>query len=203
MTALTYTLQADGDNGSFAAEMSSGRTALCAHGRPFRDDGKFSGVSLNLQASAIHGTSPDAADAELFYQTVALLRAAPKLLSALEDMLSVFEGEYGAADLNCIRAAKEAIAEATTHPLQEQMEADEIAYEESQEMARARAAERSDRDDLDDHDNDNPYLYGDEDTGEDCNVEADADHYDLQRDMELADHERKAASEERLLGGAA
>lgn len=180
MTGLTYNLQAHGENGSFVSKLNNGLTVLAASARLFRDDNRFCGVSLNLQASPIHGTSPDAADADLFYQTVALLRAAPKLLTALEDMLSVFEGEYGSDDLNCIREAREAIAEATTHPLQEQMEAAEIAYEESQEMARARAAERSDRDDLDDD-----------------------DHNDLERAMELADHERKAAKEERLLGGAA
>lgn len=193
-------------------------TALVAYANFTRTDGSHSGISLGLQASPkIGAIGPDAADTELYFRLFALLNTAPKLLAALQGLLAehdaVFAGrDDGAQDAYynahpgraiAYRNARAAIAAATTHPLQEQMEAAEIAYEESQEMARARRAEAADHDDDRDHLTDDNTDFGDDLDEAARAYSVGADDIDPERLQDAADHARKSAIEERLLGGAA
>lgn len=166
---------------TFAHRMNDGHIVLAADANFARADGRFSGFGMHLQASCLNGeASPHPEDAEMFYQAVALLSGAPDLLATLDHLVQSCDA-LGITGPD-VEEARAAIAKATTHPLQDEMEAREIAYEESQEMARARAAERAD------HDEERDYI------AEDC---------DAERLQEAADHAREAANEDRLLGGAA
>lgn len=134
---------------TFAHRMNDGHIVLAADANFARADGRFSGFGMHLQASCLNGeASPHPEDAEMFYQAVALLSGAPGLLEVLGRIVGLHEQDRdgGFLDANEYSMAVHAIAKATTHPLQDEMEAREIAYEESQEMARACAAERADLD---------------------------------------------------------
>lgn len=190
---------------AFAHCLESGHNILAADADFRRPDGKFAGLGLHIQASCMGTEHVHPDDAEMFYQAVALLSAAPDLLEALRVAYSDIQRLPGHT-IDMLGRIEAAIVKATTHPLHNEMAAREIAYEESQEMARARAAERADRDEGHDDDRDHltdentdfgdpdPYLYGDEDTGEDTNVEL------LQG---AADAASEAAVEDRLLAGGA
>lgn len=160
---------------SYSVNLEDGGTALVAYANFTRPNGSFSGLGLSLQASPlIECIAPDAADAEMFFRAVALLNAAPKLLEALHLAYGDIQRLPGHT-IDMLGRIEAAIALATTHPLHD-----------------------DDRDHLTDDNTDfgdpDPYLYGDEDTGEDTNVEL------LQG---AADAANEAAAEERLLGGAA
>lgn len=189
--------------GNFAHRLPDGQTVLAAGSDFYRADGSFSGLGLSLQASPLRDqTSPSAEDAEMFYQAIALMKAAPKLLATLEHICEYWNGDRNDdamhdALTHILEVAGQAIAEATTHPLQDEMEAEQREHEERADAARP-VEHDDDRDHLTDDNTDfgdpDPYLYGDEDTGEDCNVEQ------LQC---AADHARDSAIEDRLLAGGA
>lgn len=188
-------------------------SALVAYANFDRPDGNFSGLGLHLQVSPLKDCrAPNAVDAEMFYRAVALLNAAPKLLAALESLIrehdAVFAGrDDGAQDAYynahpgraiAYRNARAAIAEATTHPLHDQMDAEQREYEERAESARPV-----------EHDDDRDHLTDDNtDFGDDLDeaaraYTAGADDIDPETLQEAADHAREAAAEDRLLAGGA
>lgn len=130
---------------------TDGVNVMAAYSNFRRQDGLFSGLSLSLQASPIGGMDkPHPDDAEMFYRVIALVNAAPALLEALEGMVELFGGEYG-ADLETVNAAREALRLATTHPTQDAIEAEQREYEERADARR----------DYDDDGDDRAYLHGD------------------------------------------
>lgn len=182
---------------SYSVNLEDGGTALVAYAKFTRPDGSFSGLGLSLQASPlIECIAPDAADAEMFFRAVALLNAAPKLLEALNDV--VISWEKGDDVFGGIQRARAAIALATTHPLHDAMEAEQREYELAAESRRPV-----------EHDDDRDHLTDDNtDFGDDLDEAAraysvGADDIDPETLQDAADHARKSAVEERLLGGAA
>lgn len=172
----------------------TGSSALVAYASLKHQDGSHAGVSLSLQASPMETPAPTAEDAELFFRTVALLNAAPQLLEALVELRDWYTSETG---LPAARA-NAAIAAATTHPLRDQMEAEQREHEERAESARPV-----------EHDDDRDHLTDDNtDFGDDLDeaaraYTAGADDIDPETLQGAADAARETAAEERLLGGAA
>lgn len=120
---------------NFAFRLDSGNTILAADSDFHREDGKFSGLGMHLQASCIAGANrPHPDDEEMFYRAIALLNAAPKLLEALRVAYADIQRLPGHT-IDMLGRIEAAVIEATTHPLHDEMVAREIAYEESQEMA--------------------------------------------------------------------
>lgn len=157
-------------------------TALVANANFSRPDGSFSGLGLSLQASPLKDCkAPTAIDAEMFFRAVALLNAAPKLLEALHLA-------YG--DIQRLPGH--------TIDMLGRIEAEQREYELAAESRRPV-----------EHDDDRDHLTDDNtDFGDDLDEAAraysvGADDIDPETLQDAADHARKSAVEERLLGGAA